>query len=352
MKKTYSVVLATHPLCLTHDPGLGQPENPFRLQAILHALTTRGYTYEDSDVPLCIESITQTHGSAYVRSLERARGKTKALDTLKETYTSPTSIDAAYMAASIGCSVVERVMSGEVSRGFALLRPPGHHACANEAMGYCIFNNIAVAITHAKKMGAKKIAIIDFDVHHGNGTQDIIAGDPACLHIDFHQKKLFPEYGGSFKEVGKSPAKGHLVNIELPAGCAGKEYMQVMREIALPILHSFQPDLILVSAGYDAHEYDGLSSMQLSHVDYHAIVSELCAVANMYAQGRVVCFLEGGYSVAALQSSVLSTIAALEGKPCPDVPAFPPVRQKIVGLNDVVKYLKKNVVEKYWKKKK
>jgi acetoin utilization deacetylase AcuC-like enzyme len=349
MKKIYRVALATHPLCLAHDPGIGQPENPFRLQAILQALSSSGYAYEQGDVPLALDSIQQTHGATYLRRIEKARGKTMALDTLKETYTSVSSIDAAYMAASVGCSVVERILTGEIDRGFALLRPPGHHACAHKAMGYCIINNVAVAIAHAKKHGAKKIAILDFDVHHGNGTQDIVNGDPACLHIDFHQKELFPEYGGAISDVGTSPAKGHLVNIELPGGCAGKEYAHIMEEIVVPTLESFQPDIIFVSAGYDAHEYDGLSAIQLSHVDYYNMVSDVCRVAQKYCQGRVVCFLEGGYSVAALQSSVLATVAALYGKKCPNVPTYPPRPNKIVGFEKIVRRLKKQM-KLYWKK--
>ncbi len=351
MKNTYRVALATHPLCLAHDPGIGQPENPFRLQAILHALSSSGYTYEQSDVALALDSIQQTHSATYLRRIEKARGKNMVLDALKETYTSAPSIDAAYMAASIGCSVVERVLKGEIDRGFALLRPPGHHACVHKAMGYCIINNVAVAITHAKKHGAKKIAILDFDVHHGNGTQDIINGDPACLHIDFHQKELFPEYGGSIEDVGGAPAKGHLVNIELPAGCAGTEYARLMKEIVVPTLESFQPDIILVSAGYDAHEYDGLSAIQLSHIDYYNMVSDVCRVAQTYCNGRVVCFLEGGYSVAALQSSVLATVAALCGKKCPNIPKYPPRSYKIVGFEKIMQKLKKQK-ELYWGKKK
>ncbi len=347
MKQHYRVALATHPLCLAHDPGIGQPENPFRLQAILQALSSSGYTYEQDDVDLSLSAIEAVHGVEYLLQLEDARGMQTMLEM--ETFTSASSVDAAFMSASIGCDLVERILKGTLERGFALVRPPGHHASATVPMGYCILNNVAVAVQSAKKHGAKRIAIIDFDVHHGNGTQEILSGDPDCVHIDLHQKNLFPEQSGSIDACGKKPAKGHLINVQLPPECSGREYMRVMEEIVSPVLRSFQPDIIFVSAGYDAHEYDGLSDMKLVYVDYYNMIRYLCGLAEELCQGRVVCFLEGGYSIGGLQSSALATVAALCGHRCPDIPVYPVRFRKVAGFESMMKTLKRKIVDVYWK---
>lgn len=347
MNTTRRVALATHPLCLAHDPGLGQPENPFRLQAILQAISSFGFSYEQKDVPLCDDVVRSVHKISYLDQLEKVRGISSQLEI--ETFTSASSIDAAYMSASIGCSLVQRMVKKEIDRAFAIIRPPGHHASSDKAMGYCIINNIAVAVEQAKRLGIEKIAIIDLDVHYGNGTQSILSGDKNCVHIDFHEQELFPEEGGNIEECGVAPAKGHLVNIPFPPLCGGKEYIRAVDEVVAPILKSFKPDIIFVSSGYDAHEYDGMSSIQLTYTDYYDIYKRICALADKLCDGKVICFLEGGYSIAALQSSVVATIAALNDQRCPDFSIYPLRVKPVADFESVLDRLKKKIVDVYWK---
>jgi acetoin utilization deacetylase AcuC-like enzyme len=340
------VIVATHPLCGLHDPGIGQPEHPFRIAAILRALRVHGYEYEDGDVSVCTEALALVHTQEYVNRFLSTQGVPTSFDA--ETHTSKDSVAAAIMGASIFASMVERILVGKSERGFACVRPPGHHASPDGAMGYCFLNTVAIAAQHALLLGAKKVAIVDIDVHHGNGTQAWCAGNPAVLHIDIHEDGLFPEHTGTIDVVGHVPAAGHLVNIPLPARSGGKEYRRVMEALVAPVLTAFDPDIILVSAGYDAHEYDGLSSLRLTARDYYDIFAFLVSCAKNMGHGRVACALEGGYSVAALEASVVCSVAALREEPCPDIPMYPLREEVVFGMDDMIQQVQKEVIEKYW----
>ena len=345
-----SVRIASHSLCFLHDPGIGQPESVFRLRAVERGLQKYGYAWKTEDVSIAIDSIRAVHGKEYLLSLDDVvkTGSVAALDS--ETFASSDSIRAAYMSASICCDLVERVLSHEIDVGFACVRPPGHHALPNGAMGYCIVNNIAVAAHHALQNGAKKVAILDLDVHHGNGTQAWCSGNKQILHIDLHEDALFPEGSGAVEECGSGDAVGNIINIPMPNFSGGKEYQKVFSDIVFPVLGAFAPDLVLVSAGYDAHAYDGLSSLRLTYRDFYDLYSALSEWAIRSCSGRIVCMLEGGYSVAALESSVPASIAALSNDVCPNIPVYPMRNKTILGFSDMVESVKQNVVQKYWVK--
>jgi acetoin utilization deacetylase AcuC-like enzyme len=209
---------------------------------------------------------------------------------------------------------VDRVLDKEVDRAFCAVRPPGHHALAGRAMGFCLFNNVAVAAAHALARGLKRVLIVDFDVHHGNGTQAIFYSDPRVLYVSSHQWPFYPGTGG-VDEVGEGDGRGFNVNLPLPAGQADGEYAKVYREIVEPIGRAFDPELVLVSAGFDAHKDDPLAGMELTPAGYHELMDVCLGVASGAAGGRMVVVLEGGYGLPAMASSAAAVVKALLGEP-------------------------------------
>jgi acetoin utilization deacetylase AcuC-like enzyme len=230
-----------------------------------------------------------------------------------DTYASPASYDVALQAVGGVLQGLDAVMAGEVNHTFALVRPPGHHATSEEAMGFCLFNNIAIAAEYAKrKYKLERILIADFDVHHGNGTQEIFYADPKVLYFSSHQYPWYPGTG-SIYEDGAGEGKGFTVNVPLPAYCGDSEHLRVYREILIPVAKRFQPQLILTSAGYDPHWADQLSLMQVTVAGFAGIVSIIKGLADELCQGKLLLTLEGGYNLEALSYSIKATLEILLG---------------------------------------
>jgi acetoin utilization deacetylase AcuC-like enzyme len=235
------------------------------------------------------------------RSCRRPRRGWVALDP--DTFTSPETYEIALLAAGAAVEGVERVLDGRHTRALAMVRPPGHHAEHDRAMGFCFYNNVAVGAAHARALGVERVAIVDYDVHHGNGTQHIFEHDPQVLYVSMHQSPFYPGTG-AFDEVGRGEGLGYTVNIPLEVGAVDEDYRLVFGEIVVPVLSQFRPGLVLVSAGFDAHERDPLGGMRLSSPAFAAMTMELRLVAESNSGGRLVAITEGGYDLHALAESL------------------------------------------------
>ncbi len=289
------------------------PERPERLDAARAGLARAAGDRRLSlpARPATREEIEAIHRGGYVSDLERAIGHGSGhLDA--DTYYSPDTRDAAWHAAGGAIELATALVGGRARRGFALLRPPGHHAEADRAMGFCLLNNVAIAARAAQRAGAERVAIVDWDVHHGNGTQHVFEEDPSVLFVSLHQWPLYPGTGAP-TEVGRGAGAGTTCNLALPAGSGDEVYGEAFRSVVLPLLRAHRPDLVLVSAGFDAHARDPLASMSLSDAAYGAMASALCAEAEALGHGRVGFLLEGGYDLDALEASVAATAAAALG---------------------------------------
>ena len=311
-----STVYFSHPDCLLHDMGEWHPESPARLQAIEDQLIASGLSalIARRDAPLAaIDDIRRVHSEAMV---ERIRSHLPALDDTgyfaldADTLINAHSWQAALRAAGAAVAATDAVIAGEFSTAFCAVRPPGHHATPHGSMGFCLFNNVAIAIRHALAVhNLSRVAVVDFDVHHGNGTEAAFLNDPRVLMVSFFQSPLYP-YSGEYSEGGRPP---HLVNIPVPACTRGDRVRELIQRNWLPALHAHRPEMIFISAGFDAHREDELASMGLIESDYAWITRQLVAVAAQYAQGRIVSCLEGGYHLSALGRSVMAHLKALAG---------------------------------------
>ncbi len=301
--------LYTHSACLQHDPGPGHAERPARLKAVLQALDRdRFAALERIEAPLATrEQLLRVHDAAHIdRVLSNVPLEgVYALD--EDTLLSPGSGEAALRAAGAAVAAVDAVLGGSAQRAFCAVRPPGHHATRSDAMGFCLFNNIAVAAAHALSAhGLKRVAIADFDVHHGNGTQDIFQREPRVLFVSSHQSPLYPD-SGSEDERGV----GNIVNATLSPGAGSHEFRHLWDGVLLPRMHAFRPQLVLVSAGFDGHLSDPLADIRLGQEDYAWVTERLVALAHTHAQGRLVSSLEGGYDLVALAASATAHVSAL-----------------------------------------
>jgi acetoin utilization deacetylase AcuC-like enzyme len=256
------------------------------------------------------EQLTRVHDAEYVHRISETAGQAVSLDP--DTYTSPETYEIALLAAGAAVDGVERVMAGSDTRAFALVRPPGHHAERGRAMGFCFFNNVAVAAAHARALGARRIAIVDYDVHHGNGTQHTFEADQDVLYVSTHQFPFYPGTGAA-DEVGFGVGRGFTVNLPLEAGAIGEDYRIAFAEVALPVLRQYEPEVVLVSAGFDAHERDPLANMRLTTDVFVAMTMELRAIAEKFCEGRLLLVTEGGYDLQALAASLEGVIRGLEG---------------------------------------
>jgi acetoin utilization deacetylase AcuC-like enzyme len=260
------------------------------------------------------EQLARVHGGEHLRRISETAGSAVALDP--DTYTSPETYEVALLAAGAAVDGVERVMGGGHKRVLAMVRPPGHHAEHERAMGFCFYNNVAVAAAHAKTLGARRIAIVDYDVHHGNGTQHIFESDPSVLYVSTHQYPYYPGTGAA-DEIGVGPGAGYTVNLPLEAGAVNADYRFVFDAVVLPVLKQFAPDLMLVSAGFDAHERDPLGGMRLTSDAFAAMTAQLRAIAEECCGGRLVLVTEGGYDFRALADSLLAVVGVLASETTP-----------------------------------
>ncbi len=302
------------PIYLEHDLR-GHPENRQRLETIRRVLEQYGMWERLTPIPaapISRERLERVHSGHYIDLVKRVSDQGGGhLDM--DTYVRPASYDAALMAAGGLVEATRAVLDGEVENAFALVRPPGHHARRGQGMGFCLFNNVAVAARYAlAERGLERVMIVDFDVHHGNGTQDEFEADPAVVYLSTHQ---YPHYPGTgyWDETGQGDGAGTVVNVPLGGGIGDQGFARILSEIVTPIAWRFQPQLILVSAGYDAHWDDPLASLVLSVAGYTAIARALKELAGELCDGRLVFTLEGGYHLDAQAYSVLNTFAVLLG---------------------------------------
>jgi acetoin utilization deacetylase AcuC-like enzyme len=297
-----------------HETPPGHPERPQRAE-VMDVVAAR-WRERGAEVvaprPATREQLARVHDAEYVQRIAETAGQAVALDP--DTYTSPESYEIARLAAGAAIDAVERVMGGSHDAAVALVRPPGHHAERDRAMGFCLYNNVAVAAAHARATGAAKVAIVDYDVHHGNGTQHIFESDPSVLYVSTHQYPYYPGTGAA-DEVGRGAGRGFTVNLPLEAGAVDEDYQTVFDDVVIPVLRQFGPDLLLISAGFDAHERDPLGGMRLATGSFAAMTAALQAVADECCRGRVVAVTEGGYDLHALAASLDAVIAALLGPP-------------------------------------
>jgi acetoin utilization deacetylase AcuC-like enzyme len=307
-----STAFFSHPDCRLHDMGAGHPECPQRLDAINDQLLASGVdmALQHREAPLAtLEQIERAHTAGYVLQTQdvlkrlRDEGGTRALDP--DTVAGPGTWDAALRAAGAAIAATEDVVAGRVANAFCAVRPPGHHATRDETMGFCFFNNVAIAARHALDvLGLQRVAIIDFDVHHGNGTEDIIAGDSRILMASFFQHPLYP-YSGAV------PKGTNMVHVPVAPYTRGPQLRETLLEMWIPRLDDFEPEMIFISAGFDAHREDDLGQLGLVEADYEWITRRLLAVADRHAGGRVVSCLEGGYALSALARSVAAHVRVL-----------------------------------------
>ena len=294
------------------------PEHPGRLTAILDLLKTEpidGLRFATGRAATR-EELGRVHATAYLDDIYALRGKTAWLD-VDTTAVSAGSVEAAEVAAGTSIAAVEAVVRKQASSAFALIRPPGHHAEPVRARGFCLFNNVAVAAAHAQAvLGCQRVLILDWDAHHGNGTQDIFWADPDVLFFDIHRAAPFYPGSGSLEEVGAGRGEGTTVNVPMPGGAGDLAYLKALREILVPVTAHFEPDLILVSAGFDAHWYD--LALNVSYEGFAAMTAILQELAERHCDGRLAFVLEGGYNLESLARGVRAVLATLAGAPAPE----------------------------------
>jgi len=329
-----------HPIYLQHDTGQ-HVERAGRLEAIIAHLEETGLKQQLTLIQpraATTEEIALVHHKRYIEEIRRVgQGGGGCLDA--DTVMSEHSYEAAVYAVGGAIRAAEAVMDGEVGSAFALVRPPGHHATVAQAMGFCLFNNVAVAAKYVlDKYSLERVAIIDFDVHHGNSTHDIFYDDPQVLYISTHQHPFYPGTG-AIEQTGDGEAKGTMVNIPLPAGCGDAEYLRVFSQIIAPVVERFKPQLIFVSAGYDSHWADHLAMMQVSATGFADMTKMIKGWADELCGGRLVFSLEGGYNLRALSCSVKATFDALLGNNIED-PLGPSTVSEAPDIASLIKEVK------------
>jgi acetoin utilization deacetylase AcuC-like enzyme len=313
-----------------HDLA-SHPENHARFQHFEPLLTARfgdrSLRLDPPDAP-SVSDLVAVHPEAYLQALERAVAQGPAYIDHAPTYVTPASYRSALRAAAATLSVTEAVVEGSARCGFALVRPPGHHATATRAMGFCLLNNIALAARRAQALGARRVMIVDYDVHHGNGTQDVTESDPDILYVSTHQEGIYPG-SGALPDTGRGAGEGSVVNLPLPAGAGDQGFLEIAERVLSPLSERFRPDILLVSAGYDAHWRDPLAGLQLTVAGYYHLAGALLGIAKRHCDGQAVFVLEGGYDPVALVHGVLAVFAAMADDPCPDDPLGTPPHPEV-----------------------
>ena len=299
-----------HPDCILHDMGEHHPESPDRLTSIEDLLLATGlleHLLREEAPEASREQLLRVHDGAYVDSITNASPRKGLVQLDPDTAMNPYSLSAALHAAGAVVRATDMVIAGDAENAFCNVRPPGHHACRARAMGFCIFNNVAVGAAHALEAhGLDRVAIVDFDVHHGNGTEDIFSGDRRVMMVSTFQHPFYP-YSGT------QDRSAQMVNVPLAAYSAGEPFRDAVEKFWLPALTEFQPQMVFVSAGFDAHRDDDMASLGLVEDDYAWVTRQIMEVARTHAQGRLVSTLEGGYNLPALARSVRAHVRELCG---------------------------------------
>jgi acetoin utilization deacetylase AcuC-like enzyme len=300
----------SHPLCLKHDMGTYHPESPARIHAIEDQLIASGlldHLHRHEAPEATREQLLRVHDADYVDFIASSAPQHGIIELDADTAMNPFSYPAALRAAGAVVMGVDLVMAKKAGNAFCNIRPPGHHAERGRAMGFCIFNNIAVGAAHALvEHGLQRVAIADFDVHHGNGTEGIFYDEPRVMLCSTFQHPFYPY-------AGADTGNDHIINVPLPAGTGGAEFRAAVTQHWLPTLERFQPELLLISAGFDAHRDDEMAMLRLTEPDYAWVTEEIKRIAGKYAQGRIVSALEGGYELHALGRSAMAHIKVLSG---------------------------------------
>jgi len=306
--KEMEVVVASHPSALLHDTGPRHPERSQRVVAVLEGIHATGLAIDEIEAPEITRSeLALVHDPTYIEMIQAFCGLGGgALDM--DTFVSAESWQAALTASGGLRALVEELETRSDATGFAVSRPPGHHAMPNRAMGFCLFNNVAVVAALLRSRG-QRVAILDWDVHHGNGTQAMLGDDPGVLYVSIHQDHFYP-FAGHIEDIEAGEAKGTVVNVPLPAGTAGDVYRRAWDEVAIPVLTQYEPDWVLVSAGFDAHANDELASFFVEASDYGYMAGRL---AGVHPPNRTVFSLEGGYDLSALRDSARSALIGMAG---------------------------------------
>lgn len=305
-----STAFFTDPACLTHETPDGHPERIARLQAILSALDTPEFAALDrrSAPPAPLTEVLRCHPEAYVQAIRAAVPDQGIRQLDPDTWVSPGSWNAAMGGLGALLGALDAVMAGQARNAFAAIRPPGHHAETAKPMGFCLFGNIAIAARRAlDHHGLSRVAVLDFDVHHGNGTQDLLWSEERALFVSSHQFPLWPGTG----EAHETGAHGTILNLPLPPGTKGPAFRQAWEQVVFPRVEAFAPELILISAGFDAHADDPLAQLELQVEDFDWITRRICDLADRHAAGRVVSVLEGGYNLDALAASTAAHVRVL-----------------------------------------
>jgi acetoin utilization deacetylase AcuC-like enzyme len=304
-----TTLLYTHQACLDHDPGRYHPESPDRLRAVLEALDAPEFARLDRrEAPeASLDDIARVHPRGFVERMLAAVPASGHAGIDADTILSPASGRAALHAAGAVVAAVDAVVAGEANNAFCAVRPPGHHAEPLRAMGFCLFNNVAIGALRAREVhGLNRVAVVDFDVHHGNGTQACFYDDPSLFYASTHQFPLYPGTGAA-SETGV----GNIVNVPLPPMAGSRQFRLGFSRDILPALDAFRPEMVLISAGFDAHRSDPLAQLLLDEADYSWVTEELVAIARRHAGGRMVATLEGGYDLAALGASAAAHVRVL-----------------------------------------
>jgi acetoin utilization deacetylase AcuC-like enzyme len=306
------LLVASDPRFLEHDPGRGHPERPARLEAVAAGVVAAGLNGGIAPLPgrdATTDELLRVHTPELLARLERlSAGGGGTIDA--DTVTSPGSWAAAVRAAGAGLAAADALVAGDGDAAFLALRPPGHHARPDTAMGFCLLNNVAVTAAALAAQG-ERVCVVDYDAHHGNGTQEIFYADDRVLYVSFHEWPLYPGTG-RLDETGAGPGDGTTCNLPLPAGATGDLYLRALDEVVEPVVARFAPGWVLVSVGYDAHRSDPLTGLGLSAGDYGALAARMVELAP--GPGRVIMFLEGGYDLDAIEASVAATLPPLVGE--------------------------------------
>jgi acetoin utilization deacetylase AcuC-like enzyme len=312
-----------HDSSLEHDTGIGHPERADRIRAIEGELDSREWLgWDRVEAPAATEEqLLRVHPAEYVQGVREHSERSQAFDL--DTPTSPGSYEAALRAAGGACALAEALLTGGERTGFSCLRPPGHHAERATAMGFCLFATVAVAARHAlDALGAERVMVLDWDVHHGNGTNAIFHSSPEVLFVSIHQWPFWPGTG-ALDDVGEADGEGYSINIPVPSGTGEAAFLSLIEHVVMPVGRAYRPDLILISAGYDAHRHDPLGGLALDTKSFGGMASRMRALGEDLG-APVGAVLEGGYDLQALADSVIETMAALErGALPPDVARHP-----------------------------